>query len=102
MAIKTEMAQLEVTHQGQMRLLREELRLELVSREAFSSRTADRFRLLRARDLGGSAAGRVFERATAGALSVNASIQALCHLDNHMNTVSIPVAEEAAERGILK
>lgn len=63
-------------HRVEMAVFSEEVRQELVQREASAARTADRFRVLHEKD--GGTTRSVFDRALASAHSVESSLADLC------------------------
>tara|TARA_Y100000389_G_scaffold161900_2_gene164477 strand:+ start:843 stop:1343 length:501 start_codon:yes stop_codon:yes gene_type:complete len=78
----------EERHRVEMAVFSEEVRHELVDREASAARTADRFRVLYEKESGG--ARNMFDRAVASASAVDAALASLCpHTQNHTSKVLV-------------
>tara|TARA_B100001079_G_scaffold241799_2_gene227494 strand:+ start:805 stop:1254 length:450 start_codon:yes stop_codon:yes gene_type:complete len=84
-------------HRVEMAVFSEEMRQELVDREASAARTADRFRVLCERDSG--SARTVFDRAVGSASSVEAALASLCPHAPSLNHTSKVLSERSSQRG---
>ena len=84
-------------HRVEMAVFSEEVRQELVEREASAARTADRFRLLCERDTTGSARN-VFDRALESSSAVEATLASLCPHAPSLNHTSKVLAERMSQK----
>jgi hypothetical protein len=80
----------------EMAVFSEEVRQELVEREASAARTADRFRLLCEKDAG--SARNVFDRALGSASAVEATLASLCPHAPSLNHTSKVLAERMSQK----
>lgn len=78
-------------HRVEMAVFSDEVRHELVDREASAARTADRFRILCERDSG--SARSAFDRALGSAAAVEATLACLCPHAPSLNHTSKVLAE---------
>lgn len=83
-------------HRVEMAVFSEEVRHELVDREANAARTADRLRVLFERDSG--SARNVFDRAMGSASAVEATLASLCPYTPSLNHTSKVLAERMSEK----
>ena len=78
-------------HRIEMAVFTEEVRQELVDREASAARTADRFRVLCERDGGSTHA--LFDRAIGSSTAVEAALASLCPHGPSLNHTSKALAD---------